>query len=69
MRVKLIRNTFINGKFAEEGEILDINEPTGRLLILSKKAEPVKEVKKDNQMTTKNTETVETKKKGKSKKK
>lgn len=69
MKIKLIRNTYINGKFVNEGKIIDIDETLARLVVGAKKAEIVKDDKKDNQMTTENTKTVETKIKGKSKKK
>jgi len=69
MKIKLLRNTFINGEFVESGKIVDVDTQTARLIIGAKKAIEVKKEEKEKKMTTENTETVETKIKGKNKKK
>lgn len=68
MKIKLLRNTFINGEFIESGKIVDVDMQTARLVIGAKKAIEVKKEEKEKKMTTGNTEIVDTKK-GKNKKK
>jgi len=43
MKVRMLRNTFLDGKLAEVGQVVDVDASLALLLFNARKAEPVRE--------------------------